>query len=265
MQTKIISELKRAGLKQKEAQIYAALLELGGAYPSKIAEYTKMNRSTVYKILDELVIKGLVSELQKGKKLYYQIEKPEKLVRYAKSRIRLAKNRLENAKKVLPELEGLFAMTPHKPKVRFYEGLDGVLKVYSDHVDVKESYEMLAFSNASEYLKFIPKKHQREYTKKKEKMNIKTRGIVPDTKIDKKYNEIAYSHTDKKIWPKIRYIPVKMFPYQGEITIYGKDRVSLINFREKAYIGVIIEDQDIHDMMAAIFELSWIGAKEVGE
>ncbi|HUT22649.1 MAG TPA: helix-turn-helix domain-containing protein [Candidatus Bipolaricaulota bacterium] len=261
-QIKLISELKKAGLKQKEAEIYAALLELGGAYPSKIAEYTKLNRSTAYKILEELAIKGLVSELRKGKKLYYQIEKPEKLVRFADSQIRLAENRLENAKKILPEIEGLFTLTPHKPKVMFYEGLDGVLKVYADHVEVKETYEMLAYSNAAEYLKFIPKKDQEAYTKKKEKLKIKTRGIVPDTVIDKSYNKVAYAKIEKSIWPKIRYIPAKMFPYHGEVTIYGKDKVSLINFRKGAYVGVIIEDQDIHDMMAMIFELAWAGAKE---
>lgn len=261
-QAKLISELKKAGLKQKEAQIYAALLELGGAYPSKIAEYTKLNRSTVYKILEELSIKDIISELQKGKKLYYQIEKPERLVQFGKDQIRLAENRLENAKKVLPEIEGLFTLIPHKPKMRFYDGLDGVLKVYADHVDVEETYEMLAYSNAAGYLKFIPKKHREDYTKKKEKLKITTRGIVPDTEVDLNYNKMVYTKIDKKIWPKLRFIPSSMFPYNGEVTIYGKDKVSLINFRKKSYIGVIIEDQDIHDMMKMIFELAWAGAKE---
>ncbi|MFZ5364813.1 MAG: TrmB family transcriptional regulator [Patescibacteria group bacterium] len=263
-QIKLISELRKAGLKQKEAEIYAALLELGGAYPSKIAEYTKLNRSTVYKILEELSIKGLVSEVQKGKKLYYQIEKPDKLVRFAKEQIKLAENRLENAEKILPDIEGLFTLTPNKPKVSFYEELDGVLKVYADHVDVKESYEQLAFSNTAGVIEFMPLKFREDYVKKKEKISIPSRGIVPDTEKDIDYNKTVYRNVNKGIWPKLRWIPAKMFPYKGEITIYENNKVSLVNFSEPTMIGVIIEDKDIHDMMAMIFELAWAGAKEFG-
>ncbi len=259
---KLIGQLRKAGLKQKEAQIYAALLELGGAYPSKIAEYTKLNRSTVYKILEELAIKGMVSELQKGKKLYYQIEKPEKLVRFAKTQIRLAEDRWEKAKVLLPDLENLAAMFENKPKVRFYEGLDGVLKVYAEHINVKEPYEMLSYANAAGVIEFMPKNFRENYIRKKAKINIPTRGIVPDTVADFNYNKTVYSIVDKKHCPKIRFIPAKMFPYKSEITIHGKNMVSIINFKKPTMIGVIIEDDDIHNMMRMIYELAWAGAKE---
>ena len=76
----LLKKLEKVGLSDKESLIYASLLELGGAYPSKIAEYTGLNRSTVYMILLQMSVKGIVNEIEKKNKQFYQIEKPSKLV-----------------------------------------------------------------------------------------------------------------------------------------------------------------------------------------
>jgi sugar-specific transcriptional regulator TrmB len=89
----------KIGLTDKESAVYSTLLELGGAYPSKIAEKTKINRSTVYKILLDLSVKGLVSEIQKKGKLFYQIENPDKLARYLKDKVTIANDQFEKAQK----------------------------------------------------------------------------------------------------------------------------------------------------------------------
>ncbi|MBU1032611.1 hypothetical protein KJ937_01625 [Patescibacteria group bacterium] len=259
----ITRDLQKVGLSEKAAVIYAALLEIGGAYPSKIAEYTKLNRSTTYKVLEELSNKGLVNEIKKRNKIFYQIGEPQKLVNFAKDKIEQAKLQKEYAEALYPEIAGLFALTPHKPRVLFYEGMDGVLELYTDHVDGKEPYTMQAFSNASEFMKVMPEKFKRDYVKAKEKLGVKTRGIIPDTAHDKKYNTKTYKSTDKKIWPKLKFVPAEMFPYKNEITIYKNNRVSIVNFGGKSPMGVIIEDQDIHDMMNMIFNLAWAGADKI--
>ena len=114
----IIRHLQKTGLSEKTAIVYSTLLELGGAYPSRIAEVTKLNRSTIYKILLELSIKGLVTEIERGKKLFYQIENPEKLIRFAKTQSDMAQEAYEKTRELIPELEGIFAMNPNKPIVR---------------------------------------------------------------------------------------------------------------------------------------------------
>ncbi len=258
---KLAGQLKMAGLGEKAAVIYAVLLELGGAHPSRIAEKAKLNRSTTYKILLNLSVQGLVSELKKRNKLYYQIEKPTKLVRFAKDQIKLSEDRYEKALGLVPELEGLLNTTPNKPRVRFFEGENEIIELYRDHVDVKKPYEMLAISNATEYLRFIPKKAHMEYVKAKEKLVIKTRGIIPDLPTDVRYNDVAYKNIKQAIHPQLRAIPAEIFPYSGDMTIYGNDRVSVLNMSKSGLVGVIIEDKTIHDMMRMIFELAWAGAK----
>ena len=40
-------------------------------------------------------------------------------------------------------------------RLRFFDGKEGVLNVYLDHVEVSKPYEMLSFSNTAELMKFI--------------------------------------------------------------------------------------------------------------
>jgi sugar-specific transcriptional regulator TrmB len=258
--TILVKELTNIGLSEKAAHVYVAVLELGTAYPSTVAEVTKLNRTTVYHILTDLAIKGLVTEIEQKRKRCYQVEPPKQLVNFTKTQIRLAEERATRAKKMIPEVEGLFNLIPHKPRVRFFEGMDGVLSVYEDHVSEKEPYEMLGFSNVEALMSLLPEDFVTRYVQKKATCGIKTRGIFPYTQFSKNYNTNIYKKIDKKILVDMRYIPTEKFPYNCEITVYGKNKVSIINFQKDVLVGVIIEEKTIADMMRMIFELAWVGA-----
>jgi sugar-specific transcriptional regulator TrmB len=260
MNERILSNIKNIGLTDKEVLVYATLAERGGAYPSKIAEVTKLNRSTVYKTLLELSIKDLVNEIEKKNKLYYQIDKPQKLVRYAKDKVQMAKEQLEKAERALPELEGLFSMVSNKPKVLFFEGPDTILNICNDMVGGVGNYEMLAFSNAKKFKNYMPPKQLRDFVKSKERLKISTRAIVPDTKEDRGYNEAVFKGVKKPLWPEIRFIEKELFPFEAELTIYGTNKVSITKLGSENIIGVIIEDDIIHGMMKMIFNLAWKSA-----
>lgn len=255
----LAQKLKLSGLSDKEALIYTSILKSGGSFPSKISEDTKLNRSTVYKVLGTMSIKGLVSEIEKRKKFFYQVGSPKNLERYVNSKITIAKREREHLQTILPKIEGLFTSVPNKPIVRFYEGEDDVLSVYEDHVNTNEKYEMLAFSNTADLMQFIPEDFRDDYIKKKAKLGITTRAILPDSEVDLKYNETFYTKFPKTIWPKIKHVSRKIFPFKSDLTIYGKNKVSIINFNAPQFAGTVIEDQIIHDLMVMIFELSWKG------
>ena len=258
----IKKQLHKIGLTEKESAVYSSLLELGGAYPSKIAERTKINRSTVYKILLDLSIKGLVSEIEKSKKLFYQIENPNKLTRYLKDKINLANDQLEVAQKVVPEIEGLFNMFADKPKVSYFEGQEQVMNIYADHLNVKKPYEMVAWANTTYLQDLLKLDFFLHYRKTKEKLKITTRGIIPNTDYDQEFVNKTYKEIRiaEKYWPVMKFIPYKEFSFQGEITVYGEDKVSIVNLNKNHFTGTLIQDKTIHDMMKMIFELSWKGA-----
>jgi len=244
-------------LSEKEVAVYATLVEIGGAFPSRISELAGLNRSTTYSILTSLAIKGLVSEIKRNNKIYYQIEKASNLLKYSKDRIKMAENRYKKTLKIIPELEGLISLTPNKPKIRFFEGSSEIFMVYEDHVDVTKKYEMLAWSNAGQIGKIMPKKLKQHYLVTKDRLGIKLRAIVPNSHDNLVYNDVVYKNVSKAIVPNLRFVDADDFPYMSEITIYGVDKVSIVNFNKETPVGVVIENQTIHDMMKMIFELSW--------
>lgn len=257
---KTIEKLIKTGLTDKEARIYGYLLGVPGAYPSDIATKTHLNRSTVYKLLVSLSIKGLVTEIEKGKKLFYQVEAPQKLTHFTRYQLERAETASEYAHKLLPELEGLLLTSSGKPRVTFYEGRERVIEAYMSHVQVKKGYKMAAFVSVSDLRNFMPEKKFRHYVKEKERLGITVRGITSSEPYSYDFNDEMFRGIKKVIWPVLKYIPYEMFPFPGEITMFDENKVSIIKLVENNPIGVIIEDKIIHDMMYAIFEIAWIGA-----
>jgi sugar-specific transcriptional regulator TrmB len=253
----LLEKLQKSGLNDKEALIYLSLLELGGAFPSKIAEYSGIKRSTVYAILVNLSIRGLVNEIEKRNKLFYQIDKPEKLIRFAKTQISIAEDRLEKTKNLISDIEGLYASFVNQPKVRYFEGTDGMTSLYEDMISGNKKYEMVAFSNAAQLEHALPTKFFENFRRAKERLGITTRGIIPDTEADRSYNTKFFAGYKSEVIPKMRYIEASLFPFKGEITIYGENKVSIVNLNKEYLTGIIIEDETIHKMMRLIFELSW--------
>ncbi len=252
-----LKKLEATGFSDKEALVYLALLELGGAFPSRLAEYTELNRSTVYKVLLNLSVRNLVNEIEKRNKLFYQIEKPERFIKYASDKVKMAEDSFETAKAILPDIKELHGMLGEKPKITYYEGVEGIMEIYEDHYSTKKSYEMLAWADASELMEYLPKDFFDEYVKKKEKYNVTTRGITIDNEMGRKFNEIRYGDISKKVWLDLRFAPKETFPMSGEIVIYAKNKVSIVNLSKTNAIGTIIEDENIHNMMTTIFNLSW--------
>lgn len=252
----LLKKLENTGLSDKEALIYTSLLELGGAYPSKIAEYTGLNRSTVYMILLQMSVKGIVNEIEKKNKQFYQLEKPNKLISNAKQKLSLIQDEIESAEKILPIIEGLYNSV-NKPKITYFEGITGVLDIYATHIGVSKPYEMLAWANVSEVEDLLPKNFFVNYIKTKKVKGIGSRVIFPDTKADKTFVERSYGDFKEELLPNARFIPKDKFPFKAEITIYGDKNVSIINLGKGKLTGVIIEDETIHGIMKMIFELSW--------
>jgi sugar-specific transcriptional regulator TrmB len=252
----LVKKISKTGLTDKQSRIYAYLAEKGSGFPSSIARETKINRSTTYKILTELSIKGLITEIEKQNKLFYQVEKPEKLIKYTEDQIKLSEQNLKNSEKLFPELAGLYQYTPNKPRVRFFEGPDTVVRICAEIANCGKNFEMVAFTNPGKFRDVMPEKKLREFVKNKEKLNITTSGIAPDTKENRKYSEEVFKGINEKYWPKIKYIKPEKIPFEGELTIFN-NFVTITKFTKDDIIGVIIEDEQIFKMMETLYRVAW--------
>ncbi len=253
----LAEKLELVGLNQKESRIYAYLLSVPGAYPSDIAEKTKINRSTTYKTLTSLAIKGLVAEIEKGKKIFYRSENPKKLKYLAKNRIMQAELMNDRIEKISPILEGVFNKASGRPGVTYYEGKDAVVNAYMSHVQVEKGYQMLAFVSVVDLKDFLPTKQFKFYIKEKERLGITAKGITSTHSYSYQFSEDMFLGINKKIWPEFHYIKEDLFNFPGEITLFDNNKISIVKFDTLQPIAVIIEDQMIYDVLKAIFNIVW--------
>ena len=256
----LVKKLTKSTLTEKEALVYVSVLELKGAFPSRIAKYAGLRRPTTYDILTTLSVRGFVNEIKNKNQIFYQIEKPENVLKFTKVKLHQAEQSVNEISEILPDIRSIYNVGANHPKITYYSGEKGLFEMLDDMTTNQKSYEMLNFTNVQEYQNVLNANNKdffQEYIKRKEKNNITTRLIMPDSEEDERVKGVFYSHVDKKIWPVSRHIAKGRFPSASEVTIYGTNKVAISNFKKGQETGVIIEDQAIHDMMKTIFELSW--------
>lgn len=71
MESRITTILQEYGLDDKETKVYISLVEKGELNAYALAKITGIHRSTTYAILERLLIKGFISEIQKDGKTFY--------------------------------------------------------------------------------------------------------------------------------------------------------------------------------------------------
>ena len=251
-QTKLQNKLTEIGLSEKEAGVYISLLELGQGTVSQISRRANINRTTGYDILDSLSAKGLVSISGKEPKQEYVAESPDQIEKMLIERIESTKNAINEVKNIIPELKSIHNVID-RPKVLFYEGKEGLQKVYED--TLSSSDEILAYASVEDIQPTLPH-YFPEYYKRRAKKGIPIRAIFPDS-LDARER----ASLDKEEMRQSLIIP-NTFGFHPEINIYD-NKIMIASWREK--LGVIIESSEIADAMKKIYELAWAEAERLNK
>ena len=239
--------LEQFGLEGKKADVYLATLELGSATVIEIARKAGIKRTTCYDILLDLIEKSLISETSKGKKRLFIGEDPETIQKKLQAKERLFSE-------ILPLLKSMHTVSGTKPKIRFYEGLEGVREFYLDIL--KYSGEFVAFGS-EDVVRILGEKWTEDYIVKRVKKGIRVRAVLPKTE----YLEKSIQARDQQHLRATKFIDIKKYPFSIEIDIYGHSRVAFLSNKEA--LGVIIESSEIHKTMKLIFELVWDSLPEI--
>jgi len=243
-------DLTNLGLKAKEAKIYLSALELGYASVLEIAKKAEINRPTAYVVLESLMKKGLISTFEKGKKRYFTAESPEKFKDLIQNEQIRLKQKEEEIKKIIPELNIMYNLGGEKPKVRFFEGKEGLRSIRDDIIKskVERLDQIVPLDEVYRVLPPSPTDHRKDMARKLK--NVPERIIYTS----KKGNFLPHKEGTKSR----RYVPIEKFPFSAEINIYC-NKLAIATYKGKI-IGVIIESQEIANTMKYIFELSWEGS-----
>lgn len=240
MDNRIKQVLEKFGIEEKEIKTYIALLRLGLNTVTKIAEETRIDRTTSYSILDKLLHKGLVSYVIKDNKKYFQVTDPEKLIESLEER----KKELEE---VMPELLALTKLKREETIVELYKGKEGLITVLRDVLKEKEDY--IVFGEEGKFQEVLP---------------VYIKQLLRDIMLKDKLKERLLSKEsmrDKILVTKnseIKYLPDQYF--SPVMTVVYKDKVAIFIWTEP-YYAILIKNKDMSQGYRNYFEILWKIAK----
>lgn len=246
MAADLLHIIRSVGLDAKEAPLYMAGLSLGAAPASVYAKATQLNRITAYHTLERLARRGLFTVEKKLRAKWYAPVEPEQLS------LEVRKN-AQSLERSLPELRALRGLKYRQPHVRFFEGWEGVRRVYEDTLTA--TTELLNFANSAVVRSHWPA-YDEEYVCERVQRGIRLRGIAPDDAAGQRVHG-----EDRERLREIRLVPAKEFDFKNEINIYDH-KVAICSFDEGLkgdadMFGVIIESREVAETQRQIFEMAW--------
>lgn len=244
----LIQELQHLGLDEKEAKVYLAALEFGPTTVAKLAQKSGIKRTSIYEFLPDMLARGILATTASGKRTLYTSINPRELNL-------LIEKQQKTLQDVIPELLLLAKKGPQKPKIRFFEGTEGLKQVWNDTLNQPEGSEVLFIAVWGETFDVLPKSFLNKYILQRKQKNIKVRCIVPHDK-----DAVTGKKNDANELRETLIVPKKDLPIKTKLNIYG-DKIALLSFGDEK-ISLIIESQQIANMMRSIFNLLWSKLKK---
>ncbi|PCI27273.1 hypothetical protein COB55_06075 [Candidatus Wolfebacteria bacterium] len=235
----LITSLVQAGLNQKEAKVYIALLQLGKNSAYAISLKSGLKKPTTYVILDDLMKKGLVLKIPRAKKQQFIAKPPEEFFAAAEERLR-------TAKQALPELQSITRDRESATKVLLFEGMNGMREALFYRMDELKNSKDIGFWARGEGLSGDYLDLATEWNTKREKNNISLNGITPDTPFIRKWI------TDNSLKHGMHLVPLE--DYSSQVSLDITDKFVRIADAHSMQ-AIIIENEKVAGMFKQIFNI----------
>lgn len=248
MDTQTIQEL---GLNDSQANMYVLLMQHGSLTPPEAAKLSGETRTTVYSIFDKLEKLGLVKKKPDTKKATYIPENPAALERLAESKYQQSVELKQKISSNMQRYMTYFYTYQEQPGVRFFQGKDGIIKMYEDQLRTKQNiYFLRSESDVNIMGKTIYKVIENRH-----KLGIKVFGIEANEADNVEFSQ----KNDKRLGREMVFYPQGTYTAPVNIYTYG-NKTALISYGEEV-IGTIVESpqiakafRQIHSILKDSFE-----------
>lgn len=237
-----------AGLSPEQAQVYDILLRHKELQASRLSKLAKLERSFVYKILNQLIELKLVQKREpKGEVAKFTAEHPQRILEIIDENRKLVENSYRNIQDNIGEIIAEYNLTIGKPSIRFSEGIEGLSQLHNDIMDGKQRIKLFR----SVLDKTVPKnkeliQFQRE-TRIKQGLTTKIIGPLPsgkNTDVEKQKKEDREFLVDRRV--------IDDFEVPAQILIYG-NKVAITDYKNNV-ITTTIESQSVRETFEKIFD-----------
>lgn len=239
----LIRGLMALGLTETESRFYLAALELGQASVRDIAAKAGLTRTSAYDIYARLLDHNLVAEVanDSGRAILVTAEPPEQL----RSMFEQRRQRLSD---LLPELESLHNRSRSKPRIRFYQGLEGIKTVMEETLGCR-SKELLGILSMRDLYQVPGRAWMDDLVRRRIETGVSLRVIrSPCNDLHSRWHE---SRCDLR---ELRFAPAG---FVCSMTTYIYDEKVAFISSQRENFAMTIESAEFATMQTHLFEVLW--------
>ncbi len=234
--------LKKLGLTEKEISVYLAFLQWGQNPASIIAKKIKMPKSTVLFCAENLAKSGILQKSLHGKTYLFYAD-PKNL---QKSKNHEISEITQNLDKVIPLLQKFKTPFSSRPKLEFFEGIEGCKKLYLQLLESKT--EIWEFGAHEDLENKLGKEFMQNFIKERTKKNIFLRAIASNNSIEKELHK-----KDKSEARDIQFFHEEKGKLYSSIAIFD-DKIMILNLFNNEF-GILIKNEAFSETFKTIFRL----------
>ena len=252
--------LQDMGLTPTQAKTYLWLVKAGSLTPPKLASQIGESRTAAYMALARLEEIGLAIRQPGAKKQTYEPASPSALEKFLAQRKQALAAVEMRYREAMPNLLSYYYSYRGKPGVRFFEGSDGLEKVYEDILRTGQPVDVVRTPADQEYFGDVdrPDSMLKRYLDRRAAIGITSHMLAPALP-----GPMAWAkRNDARLKRTVTWMPKSAYTAPVEISIYGS-KVSFISFGDEA-IGTIIESPQIANAMRQLYALAQEGARMLG-
>lgn len=253
---RFITLLHPFGLTSEEIRVYLALASKSPQSALAISREIHLARTKVYRILDKLVEKNLVSVQldDQGKKFVANsYQELGLLVRQKESEVERLRHELPA---VFAQIAGIWGKQGEGSKVLYYSGTSGLEQVTWNSLRAKG--ELRTYEIEQDMDAFIQPKLAEKIREELVEREITTLQLTNKTHI-LPFTRVAL--LPNKFW-EVRYLNPKELTMRFECLIYNNVFV-VYNFKGKDQFCVEIYDEKLAAMQKQLFDFVWSKAKKM--
>lgn len=244
MESGVFTLLQELNLSKQEIEAYETALGLGTFTASIIGARLGIPRSTARYTCEWLIRKGLMIETKKGNTKLFIAENPTKLFSILHEQEAEIARKKEQLTRVVKKLEEKYNPNARLPKITFYEGIDGVERMFNELL--LNPTTLYSFGAGDYFLQKEPGMI--------ESFRKKSKNVYKDTYVMRapKYHPL---HNNKIAH---RYNQYFQFIEELKVDIQIVDDVlTIASLENSSPIGVVIKHQEIVNAFKAIFIELW--------
>ena len=251
----IYHTLKNLDLNDNEINVYLTLLQIGSSPASAIGKRAGIERSHCVYICKRLLKKRSITFVEKNNAFIFTALPPKELFNILESEKRETEDKEIQLNRIIGLLENMVNENTSLPKIQFFEGVDGMIRIYQDILEANKDIYDCNIIDKSLVHKDIISYWKNEYMPQREKMTNKSFSLY-----NREEGFEEYTKYDKKVRRTTLFIPKEEFPFKSQIMIYGK-KIAFLSLSSHDLTGTIIENDAIFETQFSLFRMAWNYAK----